>query len=135
MEYAKDLFLESLDRCLENKEFIPAFYDQLLSKSDEIRERFSLVDMQKQKQILADSLVICAQSVEGKPEALAHLNEIGHSHDKYHLNILPEWYPIWIDAIVATASQFDPDWSEDFEQAWRKLLSFVTKRISSKYDA
>ncbi|QDU89575.1 hypothetical protein Pla175_29670 [Pirellulimonas nuda] len=133
--YAKDVFALSLDRCLQSERFVRAFYQRLLASSDEIAAKFRFTDMDRQRGMLESSLKLCGDAVAGTPEGLAQLTETGRSHDRFHRDVKPEWYPLWLDAIVATAADFDPKWSPEVEQAWRTVLGFVTARIASFYDA
>lgn len=135
MQYAKDEFLASLARCREVGNFTEAFYERLLASDDEIRKKFRFTDMEAQQVKLSKSLDICAAATAGDSEALTTLRELGKSHDRWHLDIRPEWYPLWIESIVATAKECDPKWNTEIEAAWRRVLGLVTKRIASFYDS
>ena len=134
MAYPKDIFLESLNRCREAGDFTAAFYENLLNTDEEIRHRFRLTDMERQREKLNKSLDLCAAATAGDPDGLAELRELGKLHSRLRLDIHPEWYPLWIEAIVATASQFDPEWDEEVDASWRRVLGLVTERIASFYD-
>jgi len=133
--YARDVFELSLGRCLQSEDFLRTFYQRLLASSDAIAEKFRFTDMDRQRNMLESSLKLCKEAVAGTPEGLAQLTEIGRSHDRFHRDIKPEWYPLWLDSLVVTAADFDPKWSPEIEQAWRHVLGFVTARIASFYDS
>lgn len=132
--YSRETFAASLARCRESADFSAAFYERLLASDDDIRAKFRFTNMKAQRSMLEQALVVCGDVVAGKPEALARLGELGRSHDAMHLDIRPEWYPLWLEAIVKTASEFDPQWTPEVRQAWQSVLGPVTKRIASFYD-
>lgn len=43
----KELFLKSLDRCVDDEGFIPSFYENFLSSSEEIARKFRFTDFAK----------------------------------------------------------------------------------------
>lgn len=129
----KDLFLQSPNRCLRNDAFIPAFYERFLGSSDEIKEKFRFTDFKKQNQMLARSLRLCAGAIAGQVESLAEIKERATTHDRNHLNIEPRLYDIWLEAIIATAREFDDQWTESIEAAWRRILGHVVQRMIRQY--
>jgi len=132
-ENPKEAFLSSLRRCSATEEFIPAFYERFLASSDEIRLRFRFTDFVQQNKMLLRSLQVSAAATSGDPEALREINEIAKSHDRYHRNIEPHLYDLWLDAAIATASEFDQQWNESVEAAWRRILGHVIQRMIRKY--
>ncbi len=129
----KDLFLSSLDRCSSNPQFIPAFYKRFLSSSEEIQERFRFTNFEKQNVMLLNSLRLSANATSGAPEALQELKARALSHDRDHLNIKPELYHFWLDAVIATAEEFDDSWTKEVAAAWEKILGFVVEYIKRRY--
>lgn len=129
----KSLFTESLHRCTANDQFIPSFYEQFLASSDDVRRRFRFTSFEKQNKLLVRSLELAAQATEGEPKALAELKERGKTHDRNHLDIKPDLYALWLDSLVATAREFDSQWDDSIESAWRTILGFVVRRMISAY--
>ena len=129
----RELFLQSVKRCVGNEAFIPAFYERFLGSSEEIKEKFRFTDFDKQNKMLSRSLELCAGAAAGEPESLAEITERATTHDRNHLNIEPRFYDAWLDAIVATASDFDDEWTDSIEAAWRNILGHVVQRMIRKY--
>lgn len=129
----KDLFLQSVARCTASAAFIPAFYDRFTSASEEIRAKFRFTDFEQQNKALKRSLEMCAFAIAGTPEALAELTARAKTHDRDHLNIEPRFYDIWVDTIIETAAEYDDQWSDAIEAAWRRVLSHVVKHMIRKY--
>lgn len=129
----KDQFLNSLDRCMENENFIPAFYDRFLSTSEEIRHKFRHTDFEQQNKMLLRSLRLAAGATSGESEALKELRERAKSHDQYHLNIEPSLYEIWLKAVIETVQEFDEEWNETVEHNWRTILGYVISYMVKRY--
>jgi hemoglobin-like flavoprotein len=52
-------------------------------------------------------------------EAIAYT----HAHD--HMDIKPEFYPLWLESMLRTIKAHDPNFSEVLEEAWREVLTFT----------
>jgi PAS domain S-box-containing protein len=125
------VFLHSLERCNENADFIPLFYQRFMASSPEIAERFRLTDFGKQNQMLLRSLELAASAMQGK--GMQELRERAKSHDRYHLIIRPELYECWLEELIATARECDREWNENIESAWRKILGYVIACMQARY--
>ncbi len=129
----KDRFLESVDRCADCGDFIPAFYERFLATSEEIREKFKDTDFKRQNRMLLRSLRLAAGATAGNPESLKEVRERAITHDREHLNIQPRLYKLWLNAIIATAREFDPQWDAKVESAWRRSLGHVIEHMIKYY--
>lgn len=129
----KDVFLQSLDRCVIAPEFMQAFYDRFLGSSEEIRNKFAGTDMYLQKQMLIRSLKLSAGATAGDRESLQEINDRAETHARDRLNVRPELYNYWLDAIIAAAEEFDPQWEPAVESAWRRILGHVIKHMVRRY--
>jgi hemoglobin-like flavoprotein len=129
----KELFLQSVGRCLALEAFIPAFYDRFLSASDEIRNKFRFTDFEKQNAMLRRSLELSAGATSGDPESLREISTRAETHDRYYLNIEPRFYDIWLETIIETARDYDVRWNEGVEAAWRSILGHVVQHMVRKY--
>lgn len=83
--------------------------------------------------MLRRSLEMCATATQGEAEALYELNERATTHDRHHLNIEPRFYDIWLETIIATAREFDDQWTDAIEAAWRRILGHVVQHMIRKY--
>jgi hemoglobin-like flavoprotein len=129
----KELFLQSVGRCLASEAFIPAFYDRFLSASDEIKNKFRFTDFDKQNAMLRRSLELAAGATSGDPESLREISARAETHDRYHLNVEPRLYDIWLETIIETARDYDANWSEVVEASWRSILGHVVQHMVRKY--
>jgi hypothetical protein len=129
----KELFLRSLERCKQSRAFIPAFYDHFLKSSDAVKEKFRFTDFEKQEHMLLRSLELCARAADGDPEGLRELRDRAETHDRRHLDVDACFYSLWLNAIILTASDFDPEWDSEIERAWRTILGHVIDHMVLHY--
>lgn len=99
--------------------FFERFYARFM-ENPRVAEAFRNTDMQRQVKMLRRSLFLLVgaslfDTVSPELERLAHLHR--------RLGIDPGLFADWEDAIVKTAAEMDPDWSETVELAWRLALS------------
>lgn len=129
----KDQFLQSLDRCMEKENFIPAFYDRFLSTFAEIREKFRNTNFERQNKMLLRSLRLAAGATAGDPESLKELRERARTHDRNHLNIEPKLYDVWLESVIKTVAEYDEEWDETVEKNWRTILGYVISYMVKRY--
>ena len=129
----KSLFLQSVERCETNPGFIPAFYDRFLGQSEVVREKFAETDFNQQNRMLLRSLKLSAGAIAGEQPALQELTQRAESHNRHNLDIQPELYDLWLDAIIKTAREFDEQWNEEIETAWRDILHSVIHHMAKRY--
>lgn len=129
----KDRFLSSLERCSSNEKFIPTFYDRFLGTSEAIRAKFANTDFEKQNQMLLRSLKLAAGATSGDAKSLREIRERAESHNRKNLNIEPRFYDVWLESVIATASECDPVWNDEIGEAWETILGFVIKHMIKYY--
>lgn len=112
---------------------MPAFYGRFLASSEEVRHKFRHTDFDNQHRMLLRSLELTATATEGDCAGLRELKERGETHDRHHLDIGPHLYELWLSAIVETASEFDAEWTDEVERAWRTILSHVIDHMVTHY--
>jgi hemoglobin-like flavoprotein len=132
-EQAVEVFEGSLTRCLEAGDFMGAFYERFMGASEEVRERFAHTDFDKQKRVLKESLYLMSRACLGHAEGLEHLESVARSHSRRYLDITPSLYQVWLDALIVTAGEFDGEFSESIETAWKQLLQPGIERMVEVY--
>ena len=118
-----ELFNDSLERCISRPYFLDRFYQTLLKASPEAAE--------KQAIMLKASLYMLM--LAGKPEAEAHLTRIASIHSRRGRDIPPELHDVWLDCLIETVREFDPQCNPQIEAAWRRKLRPGIEFIKSKY--
>lgn len=119
-------FRESYGRALGNDSyqpgFIGSFYQRLMARSPEIAHLFRNTNMTAQKVMLHDSLHMMVDFfVEQRITPV--LERIARVHGRSDRNIPPHLYAEWLDALIDTVRDFDPQFDEDTELAWRLVLA------------
>jgi hemoglobin-like flavoprotein len=132
---ATDVFLASLKRCLGAPGFLTGFYERFTGSSEEIREKFRGVDMQRQVRMLEDSLYVVAVAVQGEEGSVARgaLPRLAERHSRRDLDVRPELYDLWARCLAETAAAHDPQWTEDVAAAWRGTLAFGVEYMRQRY--
>jgi hemoglobin-like flavoprotein len=116
-------FDESLRRCNAAPEFLDRFYDRFLASSPKVREKFALTDFVRQKRALRASLhtmLLAVQSGEKGPER--YLKDLAEMHSRRQYNIGSELYDLWLDSLLATVKECDPQFSPEVEEAWESVM-------------
>jgi len=129
----REVFLQSVRRCAATDAFFSEFYERFMATSDAIKDKFQDTDFEKQNRMLRRSLELSAGATVGTPEALREINDRARTHNRYHLNIEPALYDVWLETIIGTARDFDDQWDETVEAAWRRTLGFVIQHMVRKY--
>jgi len=129
------IFRASLTRCLANNDFLHEFYELFKASSSEVREKFKATEFPRQTRVLADSLYIMAVASESKADAIAwkELDRLAQRHSGKDLDIRPELYENWLDCLVKAASAYDPGFSPEIAEAWRKALAPGIEHLRSRY--
>lgn len=130
----KDAFLESLARCEAVPDFIPRFYKRFMASSEEIAFKFRFTDFERQQHMLLRSLQLCAEATTGDPDGLAELGARAETHSRANLDIKPELYTLWLDAVIETVRECDPEWSPEVSVAWRTIVGFAILHMTHSYD-
>ena len=61
------------------------------------------------------------------------LRALGESHSRDRLDIRPELYDLWLDALLLTVSGHDKQFSESIRSAWREVLNKGISVIKAGY--
>lgn len=126
-------FHNSLSRCQATGDFFENFYVRFISSSETVQEKFKNTDMPRQKRILKASLFKIVLASSGDRAAERYLRDLATSHNKENLDISPELYSLWLESLIAVASEADVRWDSDTEKAWRELMSYGIDFMKSRY--
>ena len=125
----------SYGRCLLKDGFLNRFYEIFMASHPDIRTMFAHTDFSAQIGLLRHGLNSVFMFSENNPIARKTLTRIRSSHSKDKLNIAPSLYRYWIDSLIKTVSEFDPEFTGDIEQAWRRVIQPAVDYIASGYTA
>ncbi len=119
----------SYGQCLIKPEFFEDFYAAFLGRSPVVAEMFANTNMETQRSALRAGITFLLQFAEGSGFAELKVKELGVSHAKDRLNISPNYYPIWVDALIETLQKHDKNWSPGLETDWREVLQAGIDRM------
>ncbi|RMH83986.1 globin [Pseudomonas sp. AOB-7] len=128
---AANLVMQSYGRCCASPAFFDDFYRHFLASSPLIREKFANTDMSGQKQLLRQGIVNLVMHARGLPDT--KLRALGESHSRQRLDIRPELYDLWLDALLLSISAHDKACDADTRQAWREVLNQGIAVIKAGY--
>ncbi|MBE03255.1 globin [Marinobacter lutaoensis] len=115
-----DLVFQSYGRCCRKEAFFEDFYHHFMASSDDIRALFRDTDMAAQRHLLRHGVMQLILYARGMSDR--KLRALGESHSRRRYNIRPEWYALWLDALVKTVRAHDPDYTPELGAAWREVL-------------
>ncbi|WP_028669598.1 globin [Saccharospirillum impatiens] len=126
-----DIVFQSYGRVCNKDSFFVDFYDHFMSSSDAIRAQFVDTDMKQQRHLLRNGIMQLVLHSRGMPDT--KLKALGKSHDRSGYNIKPEWYGLWLNALMRTLKKHDPQFSDELEASWRNAIEPGVRLISDAY--
>jgi hemoglobin-like flavoprotein len=137
MENYREVFSASYQRISDSHngrfDFYDSFYLRFISSSPEIAEKFRGTDMTTQKKFLKESLVYMMNFGKSR-EAGDYLLSLAQTHSRKGKDICPYLYDVWLECMVETAKDFDPQFNQEVALAWRVLLAPGITFMKHKYD-
>ena len=124
----------SFARCGEaGEEFFDDFYATLSERAPGIGAMFADVDMQQQNRLIRRGVEHLIEYAAGSEESAEALRQVGQSHGGQGLKVAPELYPLWLDTLMETVRQHDPEANDHVESAWRVVARGGLDLIISLY--
>ena len=125
----------SLRRCSARRGFLDRFYLRFMASSPQVREKFAETDFVRQKTALSASLHTMARAVQGGPEELDRsLGELAERHGRSQLDIGSAMYDHWLDALLSTVRDFDPEYSHEVRDAWEGVMQIGIRYLLAHRD-
>ena len=118
-----ELVNDSLERCTQRRqEFFEVFYRRFSVSSDEVAAKFAGTNLKAQARALRESFYLLFSAIGGDPEAWQSLELRAIRHDQRHLDIRPGLYDLWLECLLETIRDFDPEADAAIEAAWRRTM-------------
>ncbi|MFP4615312.1 MAG: globin [Thiohalorhabdus sp.] len=124
---------KSLGRCLHHGDVFGTFYQIFLQRDPRIPELFANTDMEEQKKLLRNGVNNVIAFYDQSFTAKSVLERIRYTHGRSRLNIPPDLYGHWVEAMIQAVGQFDPDFDPLLEQSWRNVLNNGTEFVMAGY--
>src|SRR5215469_16196797 len=105
-------------------ELVAVFYTRLFEAAPAVRPLFAKTDLERQKALLLDALVLLRRSLADLPAIVPTLRRLGARHVAYGAR--PEHYSVVGETLIgAMASIAGSAWLADYESAWRDAFALV----------
>ncbi len=129
-----ELVKQSLGRCSVSPQFFDDFYANFTKKSPLIGAKFVNTEMSRQKQLLREGISFMIMFYMGSTIAENAVNKLGKSHCKARLDIAPDMYKFWIEALIETVQKHDKESSSVLLNNWRIVLGKGIEKMQSMYN-
>lgn len=129
----KDAVQRSYGACCLSPKFFDDFYDAFLASSRDIAGKFVNTDMTRQKQLLRDGISFMIMFYNGAAVGQMKVERLSESHSQGRMDIKPQWYDLWVNALVKTVSKHDPQFSPELDRSWRAVLSKGVETMKRGY--
>lgn len=113
---------------------MPRFYEIFIKSSPKIAPYFAKTNMAKQHSLLKEGVELLIMFGLGSLKAKSYMAKMGELHGRKHINVPPELYPFWVNSMVATVRDIDPEFTPEIEASWRRHLQKGIDRITSAYE-
>jgi hemoglobin-like flavoprotein len=117
-----ELVNDSLERCSNQPGFFDSFYLRFRDSSDVVTAKFDNTNIRAQSRALREAFYLLMRAVAGDPEAWQQLELRALRHDRKHLDISPWMYQVWLECLMETIREFDPEVDSATESAWRRIM-------------
>ncbi|XOZ34262.1 globin [Halomonadaceae bacterium KBTZ08] len=122
---------QSYGRVCRDEQFFIDFYDFFMNSSQTIKDQFLETDMKQQRHLLRNGIMQLILYARGMPDT--KLQQLGRSHSRNGYAIAPEWYSIWLDALMQAVKKHDPEYTPELEAQWRRVLKPGIDLICNAY--
>jgi len=130
-----ETFDQSLRRCEARPFFLDLFYEKFLASSPEVGKKFEKTDFVHQKRALRASLhhlLLAAEDEKKGPDR--YLAEVAERHAAGQLDVGAELYDLWLDSLLATVRECDPEFTPEVEKAWEAVMMVGIQYLCRNYD-
>jgi hypothetical protein len=114
--------------------FFDSFYRHFIESSPVVAEKFRNTDMERQREMLRTSLDHMIYFAIDQEETAA-IAQVAGVHSRSQTDIPETLYALWLDSLLATVSEFDPDYDDDIEKAWREAMAPAIDYMQRHYDS
>ena len=125
----------SLQRCTREPRFFDRFYERFLAASPKVRERFAQTNFVRQKRALRGSLwmmLLAAEDEVKGPER--YLRPLADLHSARQLDIGAELYDLWLDCLLDTVAECDPEHNPEVRAAWEQVMMVGIHYMVTRYN-
>src|SRR3990172_1881595 len=124
---------DSYGRCCAAPDFFACFYRNFFLACPAAKPLFAKTDFQRQHKLLQHAIGLLLVFPLHTPAAQSLLNRVADRHSRRDLGIEPGMYPAFVDSLIRTAGEHDPEFTADTEHAWRQTVAPGVAYMVSRY--
>ena len=118
---------------LQSSGFIDSFYRNFLDSSPLVADKFQNTDMTRQREMLRISLDHMVYFAIDKEET-GEIARVAKAHSSTQADIPAPLYDLWLDSLLRTVSEFDPEYNDHIDSAWREALEPAIDYMKRHYE-
>ncbi len=132
---ATEIVKKSFDRAILSGDVMTRFYEVFLQSHPEIKSMFAHTDFDQQKQLFRHGIDHLILFSEGNAIGKSGITEIAKVHNMGHMNVRPHLYQYWEQCLYQTISEFDAEFDQKTETAWKEVIGKGVEFIKGRYDS
>lgn len=114
----------SYGRCLRHKDFIGRFYEILMASQPRIAPLFARTDFGRQRKALRRGISIAISYGGGSAIVRRPMEDMARVHSRQgRAPVPPELHDYWLESLIRTIHESDPEADAVLEQRWRQALA------------
>ena len=141
MNNLEDVFEDSYRRVVgdgvgideKGSAFFERFYEIFVASSSLVQDKFAETDMEHQVRMLQRSMFHMITFYVSKQED-NYLEHVAEIHSSGQRNIKPDLYDLWLESLVETVSELDPDFDQSVALAWQLAMAPGIVYMKFHYD-
>lgn len=123
----------SYGRAISRRKFLDRFYELFMQSNPVVAQKLVNTDIAKQQELLSQAVNMVILFPQGNKIARNAIKRIRESHKRDGLDIKPAYYHYWIDSLITALAENDPEFNDELEQAWRKVVQKAIDFITEGY--
>lgn len=125
---------QSYGRCLREKNFIEFFYELFLSSHPDIARMFAETDFGKQRLALRRGISVAIEHANGRRLVERTMTQMAMLHSrKGRAPVSPSLYHYWVESLLESVRQTDPQANEALIARWREGMGKVIDTFQKHY--
>jgi hemoglobin-like flavoprotein len=127
---------ESYGRCCAAHDFFLCFYRNLFLEAPDVEPMFADTDFDRQYRLIKHGIgLLLSFPGQSSDEDISILERVAVRHAERDLSVDPTLYPSWVDALIHTVRDHDPEFNESVEAAWRSAIAPGIAYMQGRYSA
>ncbi len=124
----------SYDRCCAAPDFFVCFYRNLFKLAPQTEPRFANTDFTRQHKLLRHALGLLLSFPTEPDTEPTILRRVADRHGRTDLDIPPEWYGAFVDALLQTVTEHDGEYTDAVDAAWRRSIEPGIEYMKARYE-